>query len=407
MTAIGNLDLFLLAGFVGGIASFFRGFRSYRKYLLLQGTPTTPIRSIAMGLVRIHGKATGDHTIESPIAHTACCVYQIHIEKWKDQEDRGRWMHYGADTNGVSFHLEDSSGRVLVDPRGAEFDIESTAVREASSAQGFGGSDAELLAYVLRVGPNEEAPGVRHNFEAERGMFDIAEYAKQGATPDEMMRKLFPQVLESEAKTVQELEAEGPWSDPLREELRLAQIDLHKHPIWSSEYARRYQSVTKLQARVRKAGLITVIPPPPAKSAPPESSRPAGEKVTSIDGSPSAGPSSPRSEGSASAPSAEELVASIEGIPSARGRYRLTERCILPDHEYDVTGTCDENPFAEGADDRNLIRKGTNEPTFLISGLSRSDVNVMQKVQSYLMIFGGGMLAVFCLGILLLRFGQF
>jgi hypothetical protein len=68
--------------------------------------------------VRIHGKAAGDQTVESPISHTACCVYQIHIEKWKDdgntsEENTGRWTHYGADTNGDSFHLEDSSGRVL------------------------------------------------------------------------------------------------------------------------------------------------------------------------------------------------------------------------------------------------------------------------------------------------------
>jgi hypothetical protein len=31
----------------------------------------------------------------------------------------------------------------------------------------------------------------------------------------------------------------------------------------------------------------------------------------------------------------------------------------------------------------------------------------MQKIWSYFLIFGGGMLAVFCLGMLLLQFGQF
>jgi hypothetical protein len=79
----------------------------------------------------------------------------------------------------------------------------------------------------------------------------------------------------------------------------------------------------------------------------------------------------------------------------------------LPGHEYDITGTCTENPEAKDANDRNLIRKGTNEPTFLISALAQSQVNTMLQARAYLMIFGGGMLAVFCLAFLFLRFGQF
>lgn len=381
MATINSFDFVLLAGFVGGIASFFRGFRNYRKYLLLQGTPAIPIRSIAMGLVRIHGKAAGDHTVESPISHSACCVYQLHIEKWKDEDDNGRWMHYGADTNGVSFHLEDSSGRVLVDPRGAEFDIECTAAREVSSVRASGGSDAELLAYVLRVGPSPEIPGSRHNLELERAMFTIANARRtqQRTTPEELLQQLVgPQASGIQQSIQQSLEGEGPQSDPLREELRLAQIDLNKHPVWTREYAARVKHVTELQARVRRAGPMIVTPPPPPEPAPPASSR-----------------------------TAEEIVASIDGLPTATGRYRLTERCILPGHEYDVTGTCAINPLANASDERSVIRKGTNEPTFLISGLARSDVDAMQKIKSYLMIFGGGMLAIFCLGLLLLRFGQF
>ena len=44
------------------------------------------------------------------------------------------------------------------------------------------------------------------------------------------------------------LEAEGPQSDPLREELRLAQIELHQHPVWRPEYAKGFKRVANLQA---------------------------------------------------------------------------------------------------------------------------------------------------------------
>jgi hypothetical protein len=391
---IGGLDIALLVGFFGGVVSFFRGFRVYREYLLLQGTSEIPIRSIAMGLVRIHGNAASDHLLTSPVSHTPCCVYQVHIEKWRDEDEEahrsGAWLHYGSEMDGAPFYLEDSSGRVLVNPRGADYDIESTAVREASSAKPSsvvvnGASEVDLLSYVAHVGPTEEAPGSGHNLEAEQMMFSMSKYAKQGITPDEMMRKLFPQVIQGEAKMVQGLEAEGPYSDPLREELRLAQIELHQHPVWSPEYAKGYQRVTKLQAQRRKqrSGIESLAPVP---LTPPVLSDP---------------PVPPP------APTAEDIVASIDGVPTAAGRYRFTERCILAGHEYDVTGTCGENPEAKDANDRNLIKKGINEPTFLISGLAQPQVNTMLQLRAYFMIFGGGMLAVFCLGILLLQFGQF
>jgi hypothetical protein len=91
--------------------------------------------------------------------------------------------------------------------------------------------------------------------------------------------------------------------------------------------------------------------------------------------------------------------------PLASGRYRLSECCILPDHEYDISGTCAENPEGKEVNDGNLIRKRVNEPTYLISGLARADVNAMMQMRSQLMIFGGGTVAAFRLGLLLLRFG--
>src|ERR1700692_1767800 len=114
-TNFGSLDFGLLVGFLGGAGSFFRGFRIYREYLLLQGTSEIPIRSMAMGLVRIHGKAASDHLLTSPISHTPCCVYQVHIEKFRDEDVESHrsaaWLHYGSEAEGAPFYLEDSTGR--------------------------------------------------------------------------------------------------------------------------------------------------------------------------------------------------------------------------------------------------------------------------------------------------------
>jgi hypothetical protein len=309
----------LLLGFIVGVALFFLGLPAYRKHLRLQGISEIPIRSMAMGLVRIHGKAAGDRLLTSPISHTPCCVHQVHIEKWRESKDAegrqsGIWWHYGSEAEGAPFYLEDSTGRVLVNPRGAEYEIERTAIHEASSEKPSsvvvdGVSEVDLLSYVARVGPNKEWAGGGHDLELVQSGLAMSKLRKQGATQDEMMRKF----LEIEA-------GEAPIREP--------------------------------------------VPAPPP-------------------------------------------VASIEGVPTAHGRYRLTERCILPGHEHYIIGTCTENPVAKDASDRNLILKGTNEPIFLISALAQPQFNVMLQRGAHLMVFGGGMLAVFCLALLFFLFSLF
>src|ERR1700731_4684559 len=94
------------------------------------------------------------------------------------------------------------------------------------------------------------------------------------------------------AKMRQVFEDEGPYSDPLREELRLAQIDLYKHPFWSPEYAEGRKRVVKLQAQVKKAGPRIETPPPlapPALPVPPEQTATAEDIVASVDGTLSTG----------------------------------------------------------------------------------------------------------------------
>ena len=376
-----NLEIGLVVGFFGGVWSFFKGFGAYRESRLLQDTPEMPIRSIAMGPVRIHGKARSEHPVSSPISHTPCCFYVVDIMKWKGDEQRGGWTHYGTEADGVRFYLEDSSGRVLVDPRGAEYDIEKTLVREAPStmASSFaapGASDTELREYVTRVGPSPERPGPRHNLELERARVALKSL-KQPNSPEER--------LEVDLRRIEILqEALGPQLGSPGEDMRLAraQLELSKHPLGSPEYMEGMNRVLELLAQDQvKDGSGHE---PPAQPIPPASE--------------------------AAAPPTDVPAAELPfvGFPVlAADRYRFVEHCILPDHEYDITGTCAENIEAKDANDRNLIKKGVNEPTYLISGLGRSDVNAMVQWRSHLMIFGGGVLAVVCLMLLLLRFGLF
>lgn len=322
-------------GFGLGLYYFVKGFREFRKYRVLADTPEVPIRSVAMGLVEIHGKAKGEEQIYSPVSSTPCYFYKVDIQKYvKDSKGRGRWTHAATDLNGLSFYLEDASGKVLVDLHDAEFDLPENCKREIagggglgftpifgapqrnSPALGIGPADQDLLDYVARVGSGMVIP----NLVSSSPPVFTAAGATNGSTN--------PQ---NQAEAQRELE------------------------------------IFQQQMRARRA------------------MRNSGGGL--------AGVFNVLRGGSLS-----------RGLASSGG-FRLTEYCIVPDRWYDLTGTCTENPHPRDEHDRNMIVKGENEPTFLISWRSEKDIEGHLRWRSLQYIFGGGILSVICLAVILLKLG--
>jgi hypothetical protein len=94
-------DLLLMMGFGVGLYTFFKGLRVYREYRLLEDTPETHIRSIAMGLAHVRGTAVGEETLTSPVTHTPCFFYKVDIQKWEKDRNRSGCRHYRTDINRV------------------------------------------------------------------------------------------------------------------------------------------------------------------------------------------------------------------------------------------------------------------------------------------------------------------
>lgn len=118
-----QIDLVLMMGFGAGLYSFLKGFRIYREFRILEDTPEVPIRGVAMGLTHVRGQALAEETLTSPVTRTPCVFYKVDIEKWERDRNRSRWRHYATDTRGVRFYLQDPTGKVMVDPHGAEYDL--------------------------------------------------------------------------------------------------------------------------------------------------------------------------------------------------------------------------------------------------------------------------------------------
>jgi hypothetical protein len=74
--------------------------------------------------------------------------------------------------------------------------------------------------------------------------------------------------------------------------------------------------------------------------------------------------------------------------------FRLTEYCLPAGKPTNVLGTCTENPNPVNAEDGNLIKKGENEKTYLISTKTEEKLEKSLKLQALFMILIGGLLII-------------
>jgi hypothetical protein len=304
-----EVELFSIIGFILGLYWFFKGFGIFREYKVLADTPLVPIRSVAMGRVQVHGRAIGEKMLLSPVSNQACFLYQVQIDRLLAQrQSHGGWDPFLTDMGSVRFYLEDDTGKVLVEPRGAELDLEEAYQCEVRSPEtvpldapwrseapaarppGVPTSESELQRYVTRV-----AEGV--NTAALQGT-DLASSLEAGARQRERHR-------------------------------------------------RKKRSFGFLR------GLLVLI------------------------------------------------QFSRMGSDAPPGAYRLTEYCVVPEGEYDITGTCAINRFAGNKLDRQLITQGKNEAVFLISDKAEKTLEQDLRFRAWRHIIGGGLLAAGAAAVLL------
>lgn len=102
---------------------FFYGFRLLQRRRLILDTPFSKIRSAAMGMVEVSGLAAGPYAVVAPITGRPSYYYRTLVWEWKQQGKNKSWVKVAGECVHVPFFLDDNTGRVLVDPRGADLDI--------------------------------------------------------------------------------------------------------------------------------------------------------------------------------------------------------------------------------------------------------------------------------------------
>jgi E3 ubiquitin ligase len=115
-----------------GIYFFFRGMRLLARKRR-QNVPASKIASALPGLVEVNGIATGPNTISAPITGQPCYLYRTAV--WQQRKAASQeWEKLADETLHVPFFLDDATGQLLIEPIGAELDLQSEFHKEYDSS---------------------------------------------------------------------------------------------------------------------------------------------------------------------------------------------------------------------------------------------------------------------------------
>ncbi len=157
LSALRSPVLWGIAGVGVGIFLFFRGFPFLKRKRLIQNTPTSTIRGAALGAVEVSGTVVGPYTLISPLSEADCFYYHAVARSTGEEEKK-----VAEEVLYAPFFLDDGTGRLMVDPRGAEMELRPSVDEEYSPATG----DAFTRHFLVRRGLSSaaagEPPGILH-----------------------------------------------------------------------------------------------------------------------------------------------------------------------------------------------------------------------------------------------------
>ncbi len=107
-----------MIGLLVGLGAMLNGVYNYLLLQKIKNTPTSKVRSAAVGLVELYGTAVCDKELYSPISGAKCVYYAVGAEYYRSGK-HGGWVHIFDDRRSNPFYLQDETGKMLIDPAGA------------------------------------------------------------------------------------------------------------------------------------------------------------------------------------------------------------------------------------------------------------------------------------------------
>ena len=335
-------------GALAGIYWFLKGFSLLQRKRLILNTPASKIRSASMGLVEISGQATGPYVVTSPLQGRECYYYRSIAWELREQGKNRDWVKLGEETLHVPFYLDVGSDRLLVDPRAAEMDLHCDLQEQYRASIFFEG--AQISSRVKEF-------LVRHGADLSRQM-KVEEYC--------IKPKNFLFVLGTLSQN--------------------PGIDANIMPAW----AERSHPPAKIEIAEKPERRTEIIRLSPPQEAVPVTAMTQQQKLAAA--LMKAGISSPAAWSAADvSPSEARKATEPDGVLTTVADNEA--KCASGEEDFDF------HPPV-------VLMKGTNQPAFFISWRSQREVVASLGWKSALMIWGGPILTLLCVYLLLAHFGR-
>lgn len=350
LTGRDDFWIYASAGVAAGIYLFVRGFRTLQRKRLILDTPASKIRSASMGLVEVNGLAVGPHTIPAPITGMQCFFYHTIAWQLKRSGKNEQWEKVAEESLHVPFFLDDNTGRVLVDPQGAEMDIHRDFHEEFSGS--FFGTGCEAPINVL-------------NFMARHGVANdhklkVDEYCIKPKNALFILGALTP----------------NPG-------IEVTSVPMHTNVSVTAKWNLNMPSALTDKSPQAAAGVGQPNPAP--------------QEVIRLSGSPQA-------VSTAEMTPQGKIAAALSkaGItnPAAWAAAGIATATDVVGTATNAAGTFDPHPST-------ILMKGTNHSAFFISWRSQKEIVSSLGWKSAAMIWGGPALSLGCLYFVLAHFGWF
>ena len=367
-----GLLLWCGVGFCVGIGLFIYGFRLLQRRRLILDTPLSKIRSASMGMVEVTGLAVGPYTLVAPITARPCYYYRTLVWEYKQQGKNKNWVKVASESMHVPFFVDDNTGRLLVDPRGADLDLHRDFEQEFCDS-----------FFTTK----EPAPPNVHSFLSRHGVFTsnkikVEEYCIKpknslfilGTLGDNRGIEVTPQPIQ-DAEPINSFSPQG---------FSLSLNSLS----FSSRRIDQDVQIGSLSGRsaVQPDASVTVIRLSPGTNSTKTSDMSQQQKIAAA--LLKAGISSP-------------AAWSTAGVPTAGGVQVLSDPTTAAPggNGHESPSNVSSSAQANGFDPRPpvALRKGSNNRTFMISWRSQKEVARSLGWKCALMIWGGPALALLSL----------
>ncbi len=113
----------ILLELVGGSYSLSWGLRNVNEKRLIENTPVSKVRSAAVGVVELSGVARCQKIEKSPLSNRECCWWHCRVVELRSDGNSLKGATIKQVSSDELFYLEDTSGRVLINPAGAELRV--------------------------------------------------------------------------------------------------------------------------------------------------------------------------------------------------------------------------------------------------------------------------------------------